>query len=223
MGKITWLGHAAFEIQLANKTILIDPWLNGNPKAAVKASDIKRADLVCVTHDHEDHFGDVIDICKRTGATFVGTFELSVFVQEQGVKDVVGINIGGTTEVNGVSVSIVQAFHTCKRGFPTGFILKAKDMSVYHAGDTGLFGDMQLIGEIHRPNIALIPIGGYYTMGAREAAEAVRLLKPSVVIPMHYLTFPVLAQSADAFANFVREKASQVKVVVLAPGETYEF
>ena len=223
MGKIRWLGHSGFEIELANKILLIDPWLTGNPLAAVTASDIKKADIVCVTHDHGDHLGDAIEICKRTGATFVGIYELGVFAEESGVKDVVGINIGGTVDVKGTRITMVQAFHSSTRGAPTGFVMKAEGKTIYHAGDTGLFGDMKLIGEIHRPDVALIPIGDYYTMGSKEAAEAVKLIKPAVVIPMHYQTLPVLSPSAEDFIKFVKEKAPEVKVVALKPGETYQL
>ena len=223
MGRIRWLGHSGFEIELANKILLIDPWLTGNPLAAVKASDIKKADIVCVTHDHRDHLGDSVEICKRTGATFVAIYELSVYAEEQGVKNVVGINIGGTAKVKGISITMVQAFHSSTRGAPTGFVIKAEEKTLYHAGDTGLFGDMKLIGEIHRPDVALIPIGDYYTMGPREAAEAVKLLKPAVVVPMHYQTFPVLESSAENFIKLVKEKAPKVKVVALKPGDTYQI
>ena len=222
MGKIRWLGHSGFEIELANKILLIDPWLTGNPLAAVTASDIKKADIVCVTHDHGDHLGDAIEICKRTGATFVAIYELSVYAEEQGVKNVVGINIGGTAKIKGIRITLVQAFHSSTRGAPTGFVITAEEKSLYHAGDTGLFGDMKLIGEIHRPDVALIPIGDYYTMGPREAAEAVRLVKPAVVVPMHYQTFPVLESSAEDFIKLVKEKAPTVKVVALKPGDTYQ-
>jgi len=223
VARIKWLGHSAFEIQLMNKFVLIDPWLDGNPKAPVRASDIKRADVVCVTHDHSDHLGDALDICKRTGATFVGVHELSVYAEEKGVKDTVGINIGGSIDVKGISISMVRALHSSIRGTPVGFVIKGEGKTIYHAGDTGLFGDMRLIGEIHRPDIALIPIGGYYTMGDREAAEAVKLVKPSVVIPMHYQTFPVLASSAKGFTKIVREMLPEVNVVVLEPGEAYQL
>jgi len=223
VGKISWLGHSGFEIELADKILFIDPWLTGNPLAAMRASDVKKADIVCVTHDHGDHLGDAIEICKQTGATFVGIYELGVFAEENGVKDVVGINIGGTVDVKGISISMVQAFHSCNRGAPTGFVVKAEGKTIYHAGDTGLFGDMKLIGEIHRPDVALIPIGDYYTMGAREAAEAVKLIKPAVVVPMHYQTFPVLSQSAEGFIKIVKEKAPEVNVVALKPGEAYQL
>ncbi len=223
MGKIRWLGHAAFEIRLADKVILVDPFLDGNPVAACKASEIVEADIVCVTHDHDDHLGDAIPICRRTGATFIATYELSVYAQQQNVRDVIGLNVGGATEVRGIGIVVVQAFHTATRGSPTGFILYGEGKGIYHAGDTTVFRDMELIRELYRPNVALLPIGGYYTMGSREAAKAVELLKPDVVIPMHYGTFPVLASSADEFVKLAKERAPEVKVVVLGVGETYEF
>ena len=133
------------------------------------------------------------------------------------MKETIGINIGGTTEVKGIKISMVQAFHSCTRGAPTGFIIEGEGKTIYHAGDTGLFGDMRLIGEIHKPDVALIPIGNYYAMGAREAAEAVKLIKPAIVIPMHYQTFPVLTPTAENFVRFVDEKILEVRVVVLKP------
>ncbi|MEM3627157.1 MAG: metal-dependent hydrolase [Candidatus Bathyarchaeia archaeon] len=223
MAKITWFGHAAFKIEIAGKIVLMDPWLNGNPKSPVKASDITEVDVVYVTHDHGDHLGDAFDICKRTGATFVATFELGTYAEESGVKKVMGLNIGGSAEVEGIRLSIIHAFHTSSKGAPTGVVIEGESKAVYHAGDTGLFGDMHLIGEIYKPDVALIPIGGYYTMGAREAAEAIRLIKPKAAIPMHYGTFPVLAQSAEEFVEAVKRKAPEVKVVVLKPGESYQF
>ena len=223
MGKIRWLGHACFEIELMKKILFVDPWLDGNPKAPIKSSGIKEADVVCVTHDHSDHLGDAVEICERTGATFVGIAELSGYARERGLKEAIGINVGGTVEVKGIAISMVQAFHSCSRGAPTGFIIKGEGKTIYHAGDTGLFGDMRIIGEIHHPDIALIPIGDYYTMGPREAAEAVKLIKPAKVIPMHYQTFPVLVPSADEFIKLVREKTPKVEVVALKPGETYQF
>jgi len=223
MVEIKWLGHAAFEIDIANRVLLIDPWLEGNPKACRKVEDLKKIDIVCVTHDHGDHLGDAIKICKQTGATFVGIYELGVYAKEQGVKDVIGINVGGTVEVKGVKIVMVQAFHSALRGAPVGFIISADGKTVYHTGDTCLFGDMGLIGEIYHPNVALIPIGGYYTMGPDEAAKAVELIKPDVVIPMHYQTFPVLVSSAEEFRKAVKERTSAVRVVVLKPGESYKF
>ncbi|MGB9713883.1 MAG: metal-dependent hydrolase [Candidatus Bathyarchaeales archaeon] len=221
MAKVTWFGHSAFKIEVAGKTVLIDPWLDGNPSSPIKASEIAKADVVYVTHDHDDHLGDAVEICKRTKAVFVATFELGNYAQENGVSDVVGLNIGGSAEVGGVKLTVVHATHTASKGAPTGVIVEGEGKRIYHMGDTGLFSDLSLFGELYKPDLAMVPIGGFYTMGAREAAEAVSLLKPKVAVPMHYGTFPVLAQSADEFVKFVREKTPRVKVVVLKAGESY--
>jgi len=223
VANITWFGHAAFKIEIADRSVLIDPWLDGNPTSPTKASEITKADIVYVTHDHGDHLGDSFGICKRTGATFVAAVELTDYAEENGVKNVVGLNISGSAEIKGLRLTVVQATHTASKGGPTGVIIEGEGKTVYHAGDTGLFGDMHFFGELHKLDVTLVPIGGYYTMGAKEATEAVKLLKPKTVIPMHYKTFPVLAQSADEFARNVREKTPKVKVVVLNPGESYQF
>ncbi|MEM2093002.1 MAG: metal-dependent hydrolase [Candidatus Bathyarchaeia archaeon] len=220
LARVTWLGHACFKIEIGGRVVLIDPWLDGNPSSPMRASEIKSADIIYVTHDHGDHLGQAVELCKRTGAFFVATYELGSYAAECGVKNVEGLNIGGSVEIAGIKIHVVQAFHTSSRGAPTGVVIDGEGKKVYHAGDTGLFGDMQLIGELYKPDLALIPIGGYYTMGAAEAAEAVRLIKPKAVIPMHYGTFPVLVKSADGFADAVRKKTPEVKIVVLKPGES---
>ena len=220
---IRWLGHAAFEISSGTKVILIDPYLTGNPLAPVKASEILKADVVCVTHDHHDHLGDAIDICRRTGATFVGIAELAEYVRSQGAADVVGMNIGGTVEVKGVRISMVPAFHSARRGSPVGFVVNCGGVKIYHAGDTSVFSDMKLIGQLYQPDLACLPIGGYYTAGPREAAEAAGLVSPKIVIPMHYLTFPQLEKSADEFVELMKNKNPSIKVVVLKPGEIYHL
>lgn len=223
MARITWLGHSAFKIEIAEKIVLVDPWLTGNPAATVKASEITKADVVYVTHDHHDHLGDAFDICKRTNATFVAILDLARYAEENGIKNIEGLNIGGSIETKGLKLTVVQATHTASRGVPNGVIIEGEGKVIYHAGDTGLFGDMRLIGELYKLDLAMIPMGGYYTMDAKEATEAVKLLNPKVVIPMHYKTFPVLAKSADEFARSVREKTPRVKVVVLNPGESYQL
>lgn len=223
MAKITWFGHANFKVEVAGRVILIDPWFNDNPVCPVKASEITQADLIYVTHDHGDHLGDAFDICKRTKSTFVATFELGTYAEENGVKNVVGLNVGGSVEIKGVKLYVTQAFHTASKGTPTGVIIEGEDKTIYHAGDTALFGDMRLLGELYELDVAMIPIGGYYTMGAREAAEAVKMLKPKAVIPMHYKTFPVLAQSPDEFLRNIKRKAPQTEIVVLKPGESHQF
>ncbi|MGD8505254.1 MAG: metal-dependent hydrolase [Candidatus Bathyarchaeota archaeon] len=223
MARITWFGHAAFKIEIAGKIVLVDPWLDGNPTSPVKSSEVTQADIVYITHDHGDHLGDAFDICRRTKSAFVATFELGNYAEENGVENVVGLNVGGSVEIEGVKLSVTQAFHTASKGAPTGVVIEGEDKTIYHAGDTALFGDMRLIGEIKRLDVAMIPIGGYYTMGANEAAEAVKMLKPKAVIPMHYKSFPVLAQSPEEFVRKAKGKMPEVKVVVLKPGESYEF
>ena len=223
MARVTWLGHAAFKIELAGATVFVDPFLDKNPSSPMKASDVAKADAVFVTHDHGDHLGDAFSICRSTKATFIATAELADYAEQSGITNVAGLNIGGSFVVKKAKFSVVQAFHTASRGAPTGVVVEGGGKSVYHAGDTGLFGDMRLIGELYKPDLALLPIGGYYTMGAREAAEAARMINPEAVIPMHYKTFNVLAQSPNEFVKYVKKKAPRVKVVVLKPGETYTF
>jgi L-ascorbate metabolism protein UlaG (beta-lactamase superfamily) len=223
MPTLRWLGHAAFELTADGKKILIDPFLTDNPKAPIKGGDVREADVICVTHDHHDHLGDSIDICKRTGAAFVSVYELGLLAESEGVEDVVGMNLGGTVRVRGIYITLVQAIHSSARGSPVGFVIRVEDKSVYHAGDTALFADMSLIGKFYRPDVACIPIGDYYVMGPREAAEAAELLAAPTVIPMHYLTFPVLKQSADEFVEEMSKRGLANRVVVLQPGETYSF
>jgi len=218
--KIRWLGHSAFEISTQKITVYIDPFLSGNPKAALKANEIKKADFILVTHDHFDHIGDSVDIAKRTGATLIAVPEVASSVG--GNIKTVAPNIGSMVNLNGLKVAFVQAFHTSDKGAPTGIVFTVEEKTIYHAGDTGLFGDMKLIGEVYNPEVALLPIGGYYTMGPVEAAIAVSLIKPKVVIPMHYGTFPVLEQTPEKFVEEAKKRAPTVKVVVLNPGETYE-
>lgn len=223
MTSIRWLGHAAFEMNAENRSIFVDPFLTGNPLAPIKASEVSNADIVCVTHDHHDHLGDAIDICKHAGATFLGIAELAGYAESEGVRDVVGMNIGGTAEVKGVKISMVQAFHSASRGSPVGFVIELEGDKIYHAGDTSLFGDMKLIGQIFKPKVACLPIGGYYTAGPREAAMATSLIKPKIVVPMHYNTFPVIRQDPNEFARFVEELAQGVSVKIMEIGERFHI
>lgn len=217
--KLKWLSHAGFHVELCGKNILIDPWLCGNPSAKEKPEDIKDIDIILITHDHGDHIGDAIGIAKRTNAKIVGIYELSQYAMEQGVNNVVGINIGGTVLLDEIEITLVQAFHSSIRGAPTGFVVRCKGESLYHAGDTGLFGDMKLIGELYKPKLALLPIGSYYTMGPLEALEAVKMIKPKIVIPMHYNTFPVIKQDPKVFKRMVEEEILGVKVIIPNIGE----
>lgn len=169
--------------------------------------------MACVTHDHKDHLGDAFSICRRTNATFMAVVDLAAHAEEESAKDVKGLNVGGSFELDGVKLSMVQATHTATRGVPTGVVVEGEGKGVYHAGDTGLFEDMHLIEQIYKVDVALFPIGGYYTMDAKQASEAVKLLRPKVVIPMHYKAFPVIAQSADEFFKNSKEKMPQVMLL----------
>lgn len=222
MVTIKWLGHAAFEVSMSDKVILIDPFLKDNPKAAIKPDEIQRVDLVVVTHNHFDHFADAVEIAKKHGAKVVAVYETANAAAEQGVENTVGLNVGGTAKLDGLSITLTPAFHSCTSN-PSGVVLSDGKVSVYHAGDTSLFGDMRLIGQLYKPRVALLPIGGFYTMGPLEAAVATALIKPKVVIPHHYGTFDAIKQDPEEFAKLVRRKAKGVKVVVLKPGESYEL
>lgn len=217
--KIKWLGHATFEIQTGNKHIFIDPFITENPKSPIKLDDITDADLICVTHDHFDHLGDTIALSKNTGAPVACIFELGMHLQEKGVK-VEAMNKGSFTKINDILVSLTLAQHSSQFGNPVGILLNIENKMVYHAGDTSLFKDMELIRDLYQPNVAMLPIGGYYTMGPKEAALAVSFIKPKIVIPIHYGTFPILEQSPDSFIKEVEKISPDTKIMILEIGET---
>jgi len=221
--ELRWLSHSAFEISSEKLVVYVDPYISGNPETPIRVEEIKKANYILVTHDHFDHLGDAITIAKNTGAKIVVVPELAEKLGKEGVS-VVAPNMGSMIKLEeNFSVGMVQAFHTSTIGAPVGFVFTVNGKTFYHAGDTCLFGDMKLIGEIYKPEVALLPIGGYYTMGPKEAAIATSLLKPKVVIPMHYRTFPVLEQNADKFVDEVKKITPEVKVVVLKPGEKFEI
>lgn len=204
MNILTWHGHSAFAITTRQKTILVDPWFDGNPSSKTTAENVD-ADLVLVTHDHSDHVGQALDICKRTKATLGCIVELAARLKSQGLPDSqilngIGFNIGGTVEHEGISVTMVQAHHSCDAGVPVGFIIRLEDgYTIYHAGDTGIFSSMALWGKLYNIDVALLPIGGVFTMDAAQAAMATMMLRCKKVVPMHWGTFPVLAKNCDAF------------------------
>lgn len=230
--KIEYLGHSAFRI-MGSKTIIVDPYLNKNPRACLKASDIKKADIVLVTHGHGDHLGDSLEICKNTGAVFVAIHELILYAQENGITKTEGMNIGGTIEIEGITITAVRADHsscinvTDKGGYsggnPIGFVLRDGNKAVYHAGDTGLFKDMKLIGELYKPDISLLPIGSRYTMGPKEAAYAAKYLKSKIIVPMHYNTTPLIRQNPSELKMFVKEFELDAEVKILEPGDYFEI
>ena len=225
---ITWFGHATFLLTSpGGKRIVLDPWLQGNPKAPAGAK-IDKADIICVTHGHSDHTTDVVPIARATGATVVGIFELANYFQGKGLKDVIGMSIGGTIEFKGLQISMTAAFHsssvvedgkTIYLGEPAGFVIRLEDgRAIYFAGDTGLFGDMRLIREMYAPEIAFLPIGDHYTMGPDGAARACDMLGVRQVVPMHYGTFPLLTGTPEELKRLVEPMG--IDVLVLKPGET---
>ncbi len=219
--RVRWLGHAAFYVEMGGARFLIDPWL-GNPVYASKPEDFSGVDYVVVTHDHGDHLGDAIEVLRAAPkARAVAIYEIAAYVGEKVGRDrVVGANIGGPIKLgSGLTVVLTPAHHSASRGAPTGAVIMAGEESLYHAGDTGVSYDMKLVGELYRPKVALLPIGGHFTMGPREAALAVELLRPRYAIPMHYGTFPVLWGTPQEFVDEVRKRGLEVEVVVLKPGE----
>jgi L-ascorbate metabolism protein UlaG (beta-lactamase superfamily) len=219
---IRFLGHAAFELTDGDTRVLIDPFLTGNPKAAVKADEVDPTHIF-LTHGHADHFGDTVDIAKRTGAQVVAITELAEELQsEHGVENVSDPNMGGTVSFGNVSVRVVPAWHTSTTpngtvNTPAGLVVTVGDTIVYHLGDTALFSDLALVKARDDIDVALMCIGGHYTMDRLDAVAAAELVGARQVIPCHYNTFPLIETDAEAFKNDVKSS----EVVVLDPGETH--
>jgi L-ascorbate metabolism protein UlaG (beta-lactamase superfamily) len=227
--RITWLGHATFVLQTpAGVAVVIDPWLTTNPACPEASKQIDRADLILVTHGHADHIGDLIPVARSTGAGVVAIVELCHWLEIKGIRHLHPMNKGGTIRVHGVTVTMVRAEHsggwaeddpTWYLGDPVGYVLGFEDgLTVYVAGDTALFGDMRLIGELYSPDIAILPIGDRFTMGPSAAARACEWLGVRQVIPMHYGTFPQLTGTPAALRALVEPKG--ISVLELQPGET---
>jgi len=222
--EIRFLGHACFELTEGDTRVLVDPFLTGNPKAAVEAGDVDPTHIF-LTHGHADHIGDTVDIAKRTGAQTVAIVELAGELGESGVENVADPNIGGTIEFDGGWVRLTPAWHTAVSPngtphTPAGLVINLGGKTVYHLGDTCLFGDLRLIAERTPVDVALIPIGGHYTMDRHDAVVAAEFVGAGTVIPCHYNTFPPIETDAAAFKSDVESKTSS-KAVVLDPGDTH--
>jgi L-ascorbate metabolism protein UlaG (beta-lactamase superfamily) len=225
---LTWLGHSAFQAELDGHPVLFDPFLTGNPAAAATADSV-RAEVIFLSHAHGDHYGDTVAIAKRTGARVVANFEIASYIAKQGVAGTSGQNPGGSFNYGFVTAKWTVAFHSSSfpdgtyGGEPNGFILTANQSGqrLYFAGDTALFSDMTLIGD-HGIDIAILPIGDCFTMGIDDSIKAVRFIRPRYVLPMHYNTFPPIAQDAQAWAQRVRSE-TEAEPIVLAPGESWSL
>jgi L-ascorbate metabolism protein UlaG (beta-lactamase superfamily) len=225
--KLTWLGHATFRVETPEgHTIIIDPWVMGNPACPPQERKVKKVDIMLITHGHGDHIGDAVEIAKQHTPKVVGIPEMTGWLEKKGVKQTAEMNKGGTQTVGEIRVTMVHADHSCGiqdgdqlvyGGEACGYVIEfSNGIKIYHAGDTNVFGDMAIIHDLYAPDIAMLPIGDHYTMGPREAAYACKLLKPTTVIPMHFATFPMLSGTPGALHKLVPD----VEIAEMKPGMT---
>ena len=230
---LTWLGNATYRVTTpGGKVLILDPWIEGNPACPPALKRVEHVDMMCITHGHFDHIDDAITLAGRFRPDTVGIYELCHWLERKGVPKTVALNKGGTLPVQDVLVTMVSADHSCGilddgkivyGGEAVGYVLEfAGGLRIYHAGDTTVFPGMQIIGDLYEPDIALLPIGGVYTMGPREAAYACRFLRPKMVIPMHYGTLPTMPGTVEEFRSHMREQR-RIDIVEMKPGETRHF
>ncbi len=231
MIEITWLGHAAFELEFeSGEVLLLDPWLDGNPKYP-KGHSVSKVDAIALSHAHFDHSNDVVPLAKKFNPKVIAIFETASWLEKQGVKNTIGMNKGGTVDLGFVKLTMTHALHSNSikdgdnllyGGEAAGYVLTFKDgRSAYFAGDTAAFSDMQLIAQMHNPELAFLPIGDHFTMGPHEAAHAARFLKPKKVIPMHYGTFPALTGTPEELSSKLQKDG--IEVWTLEPGQSVEW
>lgn len=218
-----WLGHSAYSLDIDGHKVLIDPFLTGNPAAVSKAEELE-AEVILMTHAHGDHVGDSLEIAKRTGALVVCNFEMGNWYMAKGAANVLQGNPGGTYANDWMSAKWTIAFHSSSfpdgayGGQPNGFVIRGGGKTLYHAGDTSLFGDMRLIGE-EGLDVAFLPIGDVFTMGIEDSLRAIRWLKPKYAVPMHYNTFPPIQQDAAQWAKRVQQETDAQAIVLEPDGE----
>ncbi len=225
--QISYHGHSVVQIKTNGYTILIDPFITGNGLTDLKVADLK-PDVILLTHGHNDHVGDTVEIAKQSGALVVAPNELAVYLSWQGIKTH-PMHIGGSYQFDFGKVKLTQAFHGSSyetadkqiiyTGMPSGILLFAEGKTIYHAGDTALYSDMKLIGENHPLDVAFLPIGDNFTMGPEDAARAVQFLKPKEVVPIHYNTFPLIKQDPEEFAA----KVTSATVRIMNAGDQFEI
>jgi len=229
--RLTFLGHSTFHLLTAGgQKILLDPWVINNPRTPADKKDVGALDTILISHGHGDHIGDAVEIGKATGAQTVSNFETAHWLGKKGISNTVPMNKGGTVTVGGLRVTMVHADHSCGildgdemiyGGEASGYVIELESgFRIYHAGDTAVFGDLRLIGEIYKPDLALLPIGDRFVMSPTEAAYATKFLGVSEVIPMHFATFPLLTGTPEAFQSELDRLDVKAGVTVLEPGET---
>jgi L-ascorbate metabolism protein UlaG (beta-lactamase superfamily) len=225
--QVTWLGHGTFKFTTSEgKVVIVDPWVMNNPACPDAEKDPAQLDLVLITHGHFDHIGDAVELGKKRSPETYAIFETAMWLGSKEVPNVTGMNKGGTAEAQGVKFTMVHAVHSCGiqdgdqilyGGEAAGYVIEFPGgLKVYYAGDTTVFSDMTIIGELYDPDVSFLPIGDFYTMGPREAAHATKLLGAKTVVPMHFGTFPVLTGTPDQLSSL----ASGVEVAAFTPGET---
>ena len=231
--EITYFGHSTFLVKSpppGGKRVIIDPWLEGNPSCPEHLREIDRVDIIAVTHGHFDHTSDVVPLCEKHGPKVVANWEICDWLGQKGVENCMPVNKGGSLSIDGISFVMTHAQHsssmkeedgtTVYGGEPGGFVITFEnDYTIYHAGDTNLFGDMKLISEIYKPQLSMLPIGDLFTMSPLEASYACRFLRSKWVVPMHYATFPLLVGTPDELKRLTADMDS-LTVVDIKPGET---
>ena len=229
--KVTWLGHATFLLETpGGKHVLIDPWVMNNPSTPADKKNLNKLDVMLCTHGHGDHIGDAVELAKKHDPKVVGIYELCSWMQQKGARQIAPMNKGGTQQVGDIKVTMVHANHssgiedakqTVYGGEACGYVITFDNgVKIYHAGDTNVFGDMEIIRDLYRPDLAMLPIGDLFTMGPKEAAYACRLLEPKSVIPMHWGTFPLLTGTPAEFGHELKGRGLGVELITMKPGET---